>query len=56
MESHLADAKYEIFDFQYKKLLQKNPYFENMQAKLTKEEIDECNKLCNLAAVSAEQF
>lgn len=37
-------------------MLQKNPYFENIEYQLKPEEAVECQKLCNLAAVSVEQF
>ncbi|CAL6039347.1 KIF1-binding_domain-containing protein [Hexamita inflata] len=56
VQEHLADAKYQIFDFEYKKLIQKNFKVEQLDYKLSKQDMIDVQKLCSYAAVSVEQF
>eukprot|EP00703_Trepomonas_sp_PC1_P001401 JAP95205.1 KIF-1 binding protein C terminal domain-containing protein [Trepomonas sp. PC1] len=58
INSHLCEARYEIFDFQYKKLVSKCPQVDKQLyfQKQFPEVAEEIQKTCSFAAQSIEQF
>lgn len=52
----LTDARYQLFDTAYRKMLQRSPYFEQPTRTPTADELPEIRRLCSLAAASIEEF
>lgn len=58
INSHLCEARYEIFDYQYKKLVSKCPAVDKQLYKFSQfpEHTAEIRQVCSYASQSVEQF